>query len=299
MIPANSEPSASRKRPASRQPSGSPATLARAARYSRWDGSQSVPDLAADEILDALSEDLLAEGDVEDALRRLIDRGWRFADPTRPNLTGLRDLIERIRERRSDVLDRYRLGDVLADVRAELDGIIDQERTGIRERLDRSGETDGAADPQLGELLRETAARRLDRLDALPDDVGRRVEALRDYDFLEPGARERFDALVDRLSRAVLDRFAAGLADAVRSMTPEDLAANREMVRDLDRLLSQRLAGEDPDPAEFLQKHGHFFPGAHTLDDIIEQLAERMAAMQSLLASLSPEQRALRAPSPS
>lgn len=292
MIPADSELPANRKRPASRQPSGSPATLARAARYSRWDGSQSVPDLAADEILDALSEDLLAEGDVEDALRRLIERGWRFADPTRENLTGLRDLIERIRERRSDVLDRYRLGDVLADVRAELDEIIDQERTGIRERLDRSGVTEGAGDPQLGELLRETAARRLDRLDALPDDVGGKVEALRDYDFLEPGARERFEALVDRLSRAVLDRFAAGLADAVRSMTPEDLAANREMVRDLDRLLSQRLAGEDPDPAEFLQKHGRFFPGAQTLDDIIEQLAQRMAAMQSLLASLSPEQRA-------
>ena len=33
------------------------------------------------------------------------------------------------------------------------------------------------------------------------------------------------------------------------------------------------------------------FPGAKTLDDIIEQLAARMAAMQSLLSSLTPEQR--------
>jgi len=74
--------------------------------------------------------------------------------------------------------------------------------------------------------------------------------------------------------------------------TPEDLAANREMVRDLNALLRERLAGGDPDPGEFLAKHGQFFPGARTLDDIIAQLAERMAALQSLLRSMSPEQRA-------
>ena len=39
-------------------------------------------------------------------------------------------------------------------------------------------------------------------------------------------------------------------------------------------------------------KHGRFFPGAQTFDDIIDQLAQRMAAMQSLMRSMSPEQRA-------
>ena len=42
----------------------------------------------------------------------------------------------------------------------------------------------------------------------------------------------------------------------------------------------------------FLARHGGFFPGARTLDDVVAQLAERMAAMQSLMRSLSPEQRA-------
>ena len=64
------------------------------------------------------------------------------------------------------------------------------------------------------------------------------------------------------------------------------------MVRDLNRLLQERLAGGDPDVSSFLAQHGRFFPGAETLDDIIEQLAERMAAMQSLLRSMSAEQRA-------
>ena len=82
------------------------------------------------------------------------------------------------------------------------------------------------------------------------------------------------------------------MGDAIRSMTPEDLAANREMVRDLNELIRERIGGGDPDAREFLAKHGRFFPGAQTFDDIIDQLAERMAAMQSLLRSMSPEQRA-------
>jgi uncharacterized protein with von Willebrand factor type A (vWA) domain len=82
------------------------------------------------------------------------------------------------------------------------------------------------------------------------------------------------------------------MSDAIRSMTPEDPAANREMVRDLNALLRERMAGGDPDASEFLAKHGRFFPGAQNLDDVIEQLADRMAAMQSLFRSLSPEQHA-------
>jgi uncharacterized protein with von Willebrand factor type A (vWA) domain len=75
-------------------------------------------------------------------------------------------------------------------------------------------------------------------------------------------------------------------------MTPENLAASREMVRELNQLLQERLAGGDPDASDFLSRFGQFFPGATSLDDVIDQLADRMAAMQSLLRSMSPEQRA-------
>jgi uncharacterized protein with von Willebrand factor type A (vWA) domain len=298
--------------------------LARAARYSHWDGSQSLPDLDADEILDALADDVMAEGDLASALRRLMERGWRSTDPTRPDMAGLRDLMDRLARRREEVLDRYKLGDVLADVRAELDGIVAEERAGVERRLDQASRTDGRThgtthagadagddgvpgdsgptgangaadatdDRALRRMLRDVAARRLDQLDELPPDVGGRIRGLEEYDFMEPEARERFDALLERLRRQVLDQFFSGLSDSIKSTTPEELAANREMVRDLNRLLEERLAGGDPDPSEFLAKHGGFFPGARTLEDIIEQLAERMAALQSLLRSMSPEQRA-------
>jgi uncharacterized protein with von Willebrand factor type A (vWA) domain len=267
--------------------------LARAARYSRWDGSQSIPDLDADEILDALAEDVMAEGDVEAALRRLIERGWRSGDPARRDLAGLQDLVDRIQRRREELLDRYKLGDVLADVRRELEDIVSEERAGVERRLESASEEDaGAGEQGLRDMLRDVAAKRLDQLDALPPDVGGRIRGLEEYDFLEPGARQRFDDLVQKLRKQVLDQYVAGLSEAIQGITPEDLAANREMVRDLNQLLQERLAGRDPDASEFLAKHGRFFPGAKDLDDIIAQLAERMAAMQSLLRSMTPEQRA-------
>ncbi len=307
--------------------------LARAARYSAWDGSQQVADLGADEILDALADDVMAEGDLAEALRRLMDRGWRTGDQTRGDLAGLRDLMDRLERQREAALERYGLDDVLGDIRRELDEIVGEERQGVERRLDeasRSGErsagaeaeagadaeaeagdgrgeaTDGRAeategrgepadrldDQALRSMLRDVAARRLDQLDALPADIGERIRGLQDYDFLEPNARERFDELVKRLQGQVLDQFVAGMSDAIQSMTPEDLAANREMVRDLNELIRERIGGGDPDASEFLAKHGRFFPGARTFDDIIDQLAQRMAAMQSLLRSMSPQQRA-------
>jgi uncharacterized protein with von Willebrand factor type A (vWA) domain len=283
-----------------RDPSGDvDVGLAARSRYSRWDGSQRIADLEADEILDALADDVMAEGDLAEALRRLMERGWRTNDATRADLVGLRDLLERLERRREELLDHYQLGDVLGDIRRELEEIVAEERAGVERRLDEASRpatdaTPGAGrdDQDLREMLRQVSARRLDQLDALSPDVGERIRGLQDYDFLEPDARERFDELVKRLQRQVLDQYVAGMSDAIRSMTPEDLSANREMVRDLNELIRERIGGGDPDASAFLAKHGRFFPGAQTFDDIIDQLAQRMAAMQSLLRSMRPEQRA-------
>jgi len=266
------------------------AELVRRARYSRWDGTQRLPDLDADEILKAISDDVMAEGDLAEALRRLMERGWRSGDPTRPDMAGLQDLMERLARRREELRERYDLGDVLGDIRRELEEIVADERAGVQRRLQNAA-TD-APDEDTARVAEDLAARRLDRLDALPPDLGERIRDLREYDFLEQDARQRFDELVERLSKQVLDQFASGMSDAIRSMTPEDLAANRDMVRDLNELIREKIGGREPDAREFLAKHGRFFPGAQSFDDIIDQLAQRMAAMQSLMRSLSPEQRA-------
>ncbi|HEY7600225.1 MAG TPA: VWA domain-containing protein [Candidatus Limnocylindrales bacterium] len=176
------------------------------------------------------------------------------------------------------------------ELRRELDEILATERRGLERRLATQHRA-AATDQPAADVAADLAERRRQQLAELPADVAGRIRALTDYDFMEPAARDAFDALLDRLRRQVLDSYFAGLSEAISGTTPEALAANREMVRDLNRLLQQRLAGERADASEFLARHGAFFPGARNLDDVIEQLAARMASMQSLLASLSPDQR--------
>ena len=280
--------------------------------YARWDGRQRLPQVHADELLEALADDVLADGDIATALARLFRRGFPgAAGSSEPGIGGLSELRARLARARQEVLSRYALNDVLADVRQELDEIIATEQRGIDRRLAGTGRAAGpgaraqpaaqagpgagaqaaAGGDGLEELAAGVAARRQHELAQLPADTGGRIRGLQRYDFLEPEARQRFDDLVARLGGQLLDSYFEGLSDAIRGMTPEALASNREMVRDLNGLLQERLAGREPDVSQFLARHGAFFPGARTLDDIIDQLADRMAQMQSLMASLSPAQR--------
>ena len=102
-------------------------------RYSRWDGSQQLPPFDADDVLDALSEDVLADGDVRRALQRLMQRGLRGMRGG--DVPGLRRIVDRLRERRQEELERSNLDGVLDDISQRLDGIIEQERAGIEERM--------------------------------------------------------------------------------------------------------------------------------------------------------------------
>lgn len=183
-------------------------------------------------------------------MRRLIERGWHHDDATRQDLPGLHDLMDRLARRRDELRARYQLGDVLAEIRRELDEIVDQERSGVQRRLEQASSADPAdpADADLRRVLGDLSGRRLDTLDALPSDVGERIRGLREYDFLEPEARRRFDKLVERLGKQVLDQFVTGMSDAINSVKPEDLAANREMVRDLNALMRERIGGASRTP---------------------------------------------------
>jgi len=116
-------------------------------RYSRWDGTQKIGDLDAEDLLDAMSEELMAEGDLKSALRRLFQRGMQGPQGRLPSL---RDLMERVRQRRQGELDRYDLGAALDDIKQKLEAIRKTEREGIERRL---GETRERA--QSGEIPQE------------------------------------------------------------------------------------------------------------------------------------------------
>ena len=70
--------------------------------YSEWDGTQAFADLDPDDLLAGLTDDLLAGGDLDDALRRLLRSGFRTADGEQ--VAGLRDLLDQLRRRRAEML---------------------------------------------------------------------------------------------------------------------------------------------------------------------------------------------------
>src|SRR5437879_12306996 len=65
----------------------------------------------------------------------------------------------------------------------------------------------------------------------------------------------------------------------------------KESPIDLNKMLDEKARGGNPDFAGFMDKWGQFFPGVNSLDELIEQLQQRQAQMQSMLDSVSSEQR--------
>ncbi|MDA0366567.1 MAG: VWA domain-containing protein, partial [Chloroflexi bacterium] len=84
-------------------------------RYSEWDGTQDIPGLDAGEVLEALSDDLMNFGDLQHALRNLMQRGMRT--PQGGRMQGLRDLLQQLRQQRRQKLDQFDLGGVMEDIR--------------------------------------------------------------------------------------------------------------------------------------------------------------------------------------
>ena len=61
-------------------------------RYSEWDGSQDLPPPDADDVLASITDDLLDFGDLQHALRSLLQRGMH--NPLGQRLQGLRQLLQ-------------------------------------------------------------------------------------------------------------------------------------------------------------------------------------------------------------
>ncbi len=260
-------------------------------RYSRWDGSQRLDDLDADQLLEAMSDDLLSDGDPWSALRRLFQRGAH--NPDGANLPGLQDLLNRLRRQRQQQLDRYDLSSVLDDIKQKLDNILKTEREGIERRVNDARERAqrGEAPESFRQGMEKAAAEHTERLDELPETPAGRIQGLQNYEFMDPDAHRMFWELMKGLQQQMLQPFLSNMQKALGNMTPQDFDRMREMLRDLNRMLQERAEGREPDFEAFKQKWGDHFPGAENLDQLLEQIAQQAGQMQSLLGSMSPGQR--------
>ena len=258
--------------------------------YSRWDGTQTGFELDADDVLAEITDDLLYHGDVSPALRRLLQQGFR--DRAGEQVAGLRQLLERIRRRRREMLEQHDLGGAYEDIARELAEVVDADREAI-DRLAEQARASGDARRQ--EVTEQAMAERRLRLDLLPPDLAGRVRALQEHEFTSSQAQERFEQLLDRLRRELLQSRFNQMSEAMANLTPEQVARMRDMFSALNDLLEMRAAGADTSEAfaRFMERFGDMFAGQpRTLDELLEQLAAQLAAAQALMNSMTPEQRA-------
>lgn len=242
-------------------------------RFHRYEGGDPLaPPVDIAEALDAIGERVMGGSSPERALQEFLRRGGR-------DQRGLDDLARQVNERRRELLQQHGLDGTLQEVRELLDRAVLEERKQL------------ARDVHLDDLERDFAQIRLDNLSP---STAAAVSELQDYSWQSSQARADYERIKDLLGREVLDQRFAGMKQALEGATDEDRAAVDAMLRDLNELLEKHQQGEDTpaDFAEFMDRHGDFFPeGPQDVDELIDALAQRAAAAQRLLNSMTPEQR--------
>ncbi|MDD7918383.1 vWA domain-containing protein [Actinomycetospora callitridis] len=255
-------------------PEGGPGGGPRSGRYSYgrfYDGPDPLaPPFDLRSAMDELGRDVMEGTSPRQAMRELMRRGLG-------DQQGLDDLMRRLNERRSKLQREHRLDGTLQEVRELLERALEAERNSLQ--------AEDSDDARFREM----------QLDALPPSPAGAVAELQDYDWRNAEARQAYEQIQDLLGREALDQRFQGMKQAMENATPEDVERVREMISDLNDLLEAHGRGEDTAEqfGEFMAKHGEFFPeNPQTTDELIDLLAERAAAAQRMMNSLSAEQRA-------
>jgi uncharacterized protein with von Willebrand factor type A (vWA) domain len=296
-------------------------------RYSMWDGTQDISAVDADDLMDAMADELTSHGDLNQALRNLMRRGMRGNMGS--GFEGIRELIERLKQQSRERLERYNLASLVDELKKRLDDILQMERDALDPQRS-AGESGSAGQegqpatsgaPEGGRAQGQRGAQgqqgqqgqtgqqgqqgqrgqagagdrqqRMQFLEGLPPDFAGRVKALNNYEFFDPAAQQAFDELLNMLKQQAMGNMFREMAQGMANMTPEEMQRLKEMLADLNHMMDQQVWGEQPDFAGFMQKYGDMFgPNPpQSLEELVQQLASQVAQMQSLFNSLPDELR--------
>ncbi|MEM9519609.1 MAG: VWA domain-containing protein [Actinomycetota bacterium] len=258
--------------------------------YSRWDGTQTGFDLDADHLFGEMADELLYHGDVNSALRQMMQNGLMDRDGR--DMEGIRDMMQRLRERRREILDSHNLGGVYDDIAESLRDVVETERAALDDLAQPDGGQDETGDERQQQLQSDTAAMKNMELDMLPPDLAGQVKGLQNYDFESPEARQQFEELMDQLREQLMQQQLDQIAEGINDMSPEEMQRLKDMMAELNQMLEQRANGVEPDFEGFMERYGDFFPeNPQTLDELLEVMAQRMAQAQQMMNSMTPEQR--------
>jgi uncharacterized protein with von Willebrand factor type A (vWA) domain len=234
--------------------------------YRRFGDGDDSNDLDVEEMLALLADDFMENGDLEEAMDRLLREGFTTSDGER--VEGLRELLEQTRAKRRELeqqadpdgeMQRYRdwLNEIEATETAEIDALI--------------AEAEASDDERRKKVTRDLVEQKRMQRELMSDKLGERLGNYRNYEFVSSEAREQFEELLGELERDVLDTYFEQSKEFMGRPDPEELARMRDMMDALSTLVEQDRRGEALDPTfdDFMEKFGDYFPGAENLEDVV------------------------------
>ncbi len=273
-------------------------------RYSRWDGTQDIFGPDAEDLLNAMSDSLMDNGNVEMALRDLMRHG--MDDSLGNRMMGLQEIMESLRSRRREELDKYNLDSLMDEITEKLNQIVDTETKGINKRVEEArkqyeetvGSSEKAEDDtdnlkQLLDILSKRADNNREAIQNLPESTAGAIRELQDYEFMDSDAHKQFQDLMDMMRGRMMDNIVQDMKNQMSNMGPQDMQALGDMMDQLNDMLWD--AGENSQAKfdKFMEQYGNIFGEnkPENLDQLIDMLRDRMSQVQSLMNSMSPGMR--------
>ena len=188
---------------------------------------------------------MTSQGDVLKALRDLLRNGAQDTDGN--EIQGLKELMDRLKDKRRDKLRQYNMDSVVDDLNDQLEEIVSVERKGINDRLSDAKEKTSSEllkqqqpTEDLYKMLEQKSKAALGKLDQLPESVSGKIQELLDYDFVNPDARNMFQALIESLKSQMAQNMAQDLQAQMGSMSPSDQDKLADMMHALNQMIKDK-----------------------------------------------------------
>ena len=230
-------------------------------RYSRWN-ARSGDSLDSESVFDQLNEYINDTGDLQQAMRRLMQKGMKQGEK---QSKGLEDLLAQVAREMRKLYDEYRLQSAMDEVQQQLDSVVEQEQETLQE-MDQAG---------------KDVQEKKQFLNDLPGKTSEAIEKLTSYRFENSQAEKEFQQLVMQLDQIrKLENWLRREGSLFRGQTPMQFQQSQELMermedlrklesqlssmqlKDVDKELLERLLGGDPK---------HDFKGVMRMQSLLEE----------------------------
>src|SRR6266566_8636542 len=214
-------------------------------RYSRWDATLR-DSFDSETVFDQLNEYMNDTGDLQQAMRRLMQKGIKQGEK---QSKGIDELLAQVAREMRKLYDEYRLQSAMDEVQQQLESIVDQEHRTLEE-LDQTG---------------NDVQEKKQFLNDLPGKTSEAIEKLTSYRFENAQAEKDFQQLVMQLEQIrKLENWLRREGSLFRGQTPVEFQQSQELMermedlrklesqlssmqlKDVDQELLEKLLGGEP-----------------------------------------------------